>query len=463
MTRFFAPRFAGMPTRPLFSAVTGVILAIMPGLALLQAQQPAAPQAPAEQQPTPIATPIQMPNLPLGLVTFPNGKAINLNVGMGSALFRQAGDPSGRVWMLTDRGPNVECAEARRLLGIEADAACPNGRNGRIYPLPGFAPSIYGVDIGPDNVVRVHAFLPLKGKSGRPVSGRPPAAPNGKAESAFGIDAKPLPPDPSGIDPEALIRLADGSFWIGEEFGPSLLHVQGDGTILKRIVPAGTSAEFRDADYEVVPALPAIMGQRANNRGIEGLAISPDERFLYVMMQGALANPDAETARRSRHVRIFKLNRETMEIAGQYLYQLEDVKSFAGDNDPRERPASAVMISEMVAIGEDRLLVQERVERTSRIFAITLDDESRVPSLFNNPDYGPSLEQIEPERLALRGLAPLTKALVFDTDQVSGLPSKIEGMAVIGPNELLIVNDNDFGLEGVRTQMFRVTLPQPIR
>jgi hypothetical protein len=32
----------------------------------------------------------------------------------------------------------------------------------------------------------------------------------------------------------------------------------------------------------------------------------------------------------------------------------------------------------------------------------------------------------------------------------------------MGPSELVIINDNDFGVDGVRTQMFRVTLPEPL-
>ena len=41
-----------------------------------------------------------------------------------------------------------------------------------------------------------------------------------------------LAPDPGGVDPEALVRLADGTFWVGEEYGPSLLRVAADGRIL---------------------------------------------------------------------------------------------------------------------------------------------------------------------------------------------------------------------------------------
>ena len=443
-----------------------VVLLALPG----QAQAPVSPPVipplaaapPIAEKPRPLATPIPLPNLPLGVVTFPNGKAINLNVGIGSSAFRHVSDVPGRIWLLTDRGPNIDCADARRIIGLEADQLCGNEKTGRLHPLPGFVPSIYGVDIGADMVGRIGVFLPIKGKSGKPVSGRPPVTNGPMGEAIFAADGKPLSPDPSGIDPEAFVRLSDGTFWIAEEFGPSLLQVAADGTILKRLVPNGSADAFKDADYEVVPSLPAIMRWRASNRGFEGLAISPDERFLYVMMQSPLALPDQEAFRKSRHVRIWKIVRETGAVINEYLYLLDKPTQFQADSDGRERLPFHVHVSEIVALDAERLLVLERIDKTARLFTIRLSDDSAIPPLFDNPDKSPSLEALETERLIARGMLPLEKTLILDTDQVPGLPGKIEGIAVVAPNELILVNDNDFGIDGVRTQMFRVTLPQPL-
>ncbi|CAN1567717.1 Phytase-like domain containing protein [Rhabdaerophilaceae bacterium] len=406
-------------------------------------------------------TAIQLPSLSLGVVILPNGKALNLSVGAGSAAFRGKNDLPGRIWLMTDRGPNIDCNESRRFLGLDPEQACGGDRNGRIYPLPGFAPSIYAADIGSDNTARYNVFIPLKGRSGKPVSGRPPLA-TGRYEPALGVDGKSLPPDPSGIDPEGLVRLADGSFWIAEELGPSLLHVAADGTILKRLVPQGTQADFKDADYDIVPSLPAILRQRAPNRGFEGLALSPDEKFLYVMTQGALANPDIDTSRRSRHLRIWKVARETGEVVLQFLYATDMASTYTSENDGRERTQARVIVSEISAIADDHLLVLERIERHMRLYSVKLQDENRIPRLFENPDYGPGLEWLETERLAVRGISPVSKNLVIDSDQVSGLPPRAEGMAIISPTEILIINDNDFGIDGVRTNLFRVTLTEPL-
>jgi hypothetical protein len=38
----------------------------------------------------------------------------------------------------------------------------------------------------------------------------------------------------------------------------------------------------------------------------------------------------------------------------------------------------------------------------------------------------------------------------------------LEGMALLSDRELLLVNDNDFGIEGVATAFFRVTFDRPL-
>lgn len=445
-----------------------LLLLLLPSMAVLSQDNPSpAPAKPTETaKPTepakPLATPIQIPNLPLGVVILPNGKALNLTVGIGSAAFRSPIDAPGRIWLLTDRGPSIDCPDSRRIVGAESEQLCGGEKNGRYFLLPGFAPSIYGVDIGLDNVARINVYLPLKGRSGRPISGRPPLLAPGKAEPAFAADARPLAPDPSGVDPEGLVRMRDGSFWVAEEYGPSLLHVQPDGTIDKRLVPQGSASNFKDADYEVIASLPAILRQRGPNRGFEGLALAADERSLFVAMQSPLANPDGNAMRQSRHVRLFQIALPGGETMGEYLYDLSETGQFGADNDGRERLPYHVQISEIVTIGPDRLLVLERVEKTARLYVIELSESALIPAIFDNIDWSPGLESLSSDALLARGVAPLKKTLILDTDQIFGLPAKIEGIALLDSSEMLLINDNDFGIDGVRTQLFKINLPEPV-
>lgn len=456
---------------PLFAAefLPGLLRGIMPLLISLLCSLPSLH---AQTENAGQLTQIQIANLPLGVITFPNGKAINLSVSMGSSAYRAPGDALGRIWLLTDRGPTIDCADVKRLIGLEADGLCGAEKTGRIYPLPGFVPSIYGVDIGADHQARITVFLPLKGKSGKPVSGRPTNVMQPAGEPAFTGEGKPLPADPSGVDPEAFVRLKDGDFWLAEEFGPSLLHVGADGTILKRLVPEGSAADFKDADYEILPILPPVLRKRVNGRGIEGLALSPDERFLYMMMQGPLANPDHDAARPARHSRLWKLERETGRVVGEYLYPLdaaepgqepEGQEKTAQDALPAANRSSLSFVSEISTIGEDKLMVLERLNRTViRATAVTLADKALIPPLFDRLEKVPALETLDHAGLVARELEPLEKTLIFDSRAIPGMPGRIEGVAILSPQEIVLINDHEFAIDGGRTQMYRLTLPQPV-
>jgi hypothetical protein len=220
-----------------------------------------------------------------------------------------------------------------------------------------------------DGKFRVTDVITLKDRDGRPLNGMPNPLSTASTESPFDGHGKRLQQDVHGIDVEAVIRLTDGTFWVADENGPSIAHVGADGRVRTRFVPQGTEKDYEGARYEVVGSLPAILARRQANRGIEALAISPDERFLYFIMQSPLANPDVAAFRKGRNVRLFKIERTSMQIVGEYVYVLDDPKSFR--RDPSNDPADP-RISEMVAVGLDRLIVLERTEQTTKLYEIDL-------------------------------------------------------------------------------------------
>jgi hypothetical protein len=56
----------------------------------------------------------------------------------------------------------------------------------------------------------------------------------------------------------------------------------------------------------------------------------------------------------------------------------------------------------------------------------------------------------------------LAKTLVLSTDDAPEVDRDVEGMVVLSPHELLLVNDNDFSVEGVRTRFWRVRLKKSL-
>ncbi len=92
------------------------------------------------------------------------------------------------------------------------------------------------------------------------------------------------------FDPESMVRLQDGSFWIGEEFGPFLLHVAADGIVLE---PPVEAPGIRSPDNPFV--LPPDAGKSsdatvARSRGFEGLALEPTGRLIALLEGGTVGD-----------------------------------------------------------------------------------------------------------------------------------------------------------------------------
>jgi hypothetical protein len=56
----------------------------------------------------------------------------------------------------------------------------------------------------------------------------------------------------------------------------------------------------------------------------------------------------------------------------------------------------------------------------------------------------------------------VAKALVFTSDDAPEVAADLEGMIVLSRSELLLVNDNDFGVEGTHTRFWRIRFDEPI-
>jgi hypothetical protein len=96
------------------------------------------------------------------------------------------------------------------------------------------------------------------------------------------------------FDPESMEVARDGTFWIGEEFGPFLLHTDRNGHLLEAPIPyPGVKAPQN-------PTLDVLGGEEptvASSRGFEDLAISPDRTRLYAMTEGAVGADDPQDLR----------------------------------------------------------------------------------------------------------------------------------------------------------------------
>ncbi|MFD2261567.1 esterase-like activity of phytase family protein [Lacibacterium aquatile] len=393
-------------------------------------------------------------SLSMGDYTAPGqgGKPMALSIGIGSGAWHGADDAPFRFWTVGDRGPNIACSDAEKTLGVKPEAICAAAPKGRVYPLPAYTPSIYAIDLDPaTKSFTLAQTIPVKTRDGKLTSGLLNPLTVASTEDALDGQGKPLTHDPNGIDIEGIVRLKDGSFILGDENGPSMIEVAADGRIMRRHVPAGTEKDYAAAGYDTVGSLPALLTRRATNRGIESMALSPDGAFVYFIMQNPLQNPDAKAYSGAVNSRLYKLDAATKKIVGEYTYAMDPVATYPGEKSPAN---STVRISELTAIGTDRLVVLERTEVTTRLYEVTLTDAANIwGSKWDDAATTPSLELTSAETGAVQLLA---KTLRLDTSKVPEAPVKLEGVALAGDGRLMIINDNDFGIDGARTQVLLI-------
>lgn len=317
--------------------------------------------------------------------------------GIGSDLY-----PAGRkgeFWTVTDRGPNGQ---------IKVD-----GKKRRTFPVPGFDPAIVKIRVCGDSV-KVLAAIPITTSSGKPVTGLSNQA--GRDEAPYSYDAQtPLAYNPNGVDTEGIVRAKDGSFWLVDEYGPSLIHVSARGKVLTRYVPKGLG--LTGTDYPVVEALPAILLHRKINRGLEGLAQLPDGELVM-----ALQSPLAAGRRRgdaSRTTRLLRFSPKKRAVTAEYAYRFDPVNVV----DPSEDDTSELKISSVVALGRDRLLVEERTDKAARLQTVRLTrDADILGGPWDSDTTSPSLEQLDDPASA--GVPVLGKRLVVDLGTVAGFPAR---------------------------------------
>ena len=371
--------------------------------------------------------------------------------GIGSDVWHQPGDPPDQFWMMTDRGPNGQIL-------VELQTR-------RTFPLPEFAPTILKVRTVGDRI-EILDTVPIVGQSGAAVTGLSNL--EGRDEAPFDFTAQTqLPFNVNGIDTEGLVRTSNGEFWVAEENGPSLVRISPAGQVLKRYVPQGL--QLPDADYPVGDSLPAIYNKRKINRGFEGLALSPDEKTLYLVLQSPLANPDLVNGNLSRMTRILTFDIASEKPSAEYVYRFDAV----GDFDLNaNRLASEMKLSSATAVSPDALLILERTDWVAKIYRVELGKADNIlGSTWDDPSTLPTLEASnDPVGI---GVQVLPKALVIDLHQIEGMPDKIEGLTMLDRSTLVIANDNDFDIgtfdedgnnvgTGVKSRVVIITLINPL-
>ncbi len=239
--------------------------------------------------------------------------------------------------------------------------------------------------------------------------------------------------DPEGVRVDGCGR----SIFVSDEYGPFVY--QFDMNSGKRLAAVPVPNKYLIDVPANVPGDELALNKagRQANRGMEGLAISPDGTRLFGIMQSPLIQDgglDTALARVGTNTRILEMNLATGEYK-EYLYKLES-KSYG--------------ISEILAVNDHEFLVLERDGKAGssavfkKLFKIDVSAASDIRTL-----------QAMDVTATPAGVTPVAKVEFLDfLNPAYGLagssfPEKMEGIA-FGPDLpdgrhlLIATNDNDF-------------------
>jgi hypothetical protein len=347
-------------------------------------------------------------------------------------------------WTVSDRGVNVDAANSRNL-------SCVAGGYDKIYGFPNYAPKIHRIRIKGDSI-QILQTIAMKRPNGTNATGllNPVGLGSTALEIAYTdtvtvcanttLTSKMVTKDVWGIDSEGIVVDGMGNFWICEEGGPTVWKLNSNGVVINRYTPYGNLSNKEPQDI----AVDTVFKYRRNNRGFEGIALTPNGK-IYAIIQSPIQYP-ASASTDSRVHRILEIDPKT-NATRMFAYLNDSTQGASGGNQIRMRDWK---VGDMAAVNDSVFLVLEAALRGTsdfrRLYAININQATPVS---NGLVYGgKSLEELK-FNISLAGfnIKPVKKTLVMDLN-ASGWPSeleKAEGLAIIDARTIAICNDNDYG------------------
>ncbi|HEU0180182.1 MAG TPA: esterase-like activity of phytase family protein [Blastocatellia bacterium] len=262
------------------------------------------------------------------------------------------------------------------------------------------------------------------------------------------------------FDPEGIRVGLLGTFFISDEYGPDVFEFDLFGRLLRRLnVPSKykISNPSEDPNEEL---LLNTSGRQAN-RGMEGLAISPNDRFLFGMMQNALIqdhglNPGT-TDRLGLNNRILKIDLLTGRKQ-EYVYVLDAINRGQG-------------VSEILAINDHEFLVVERDNRSNLQTPPQAPTRKTIYKIDINGATDVSDVDSLPAGALPADITPVKKTLFIDLldptfNLAPTIPEKLEGLAwgpdlPDGRHLLYVISDNDL-TPTLDTQLYAFAIPRSL-
>lgn len=203
----------------------------------------------------------------------------------------------------------------------------------------------------------------LHDAGGLPLTGLDPLV-NGVRPPGDGFPAMPQAPNGRiSLDAEAVVLMNDGTFFIGDEYGPYIYHFSAGGRMLSAIRPPEAFIPKRDGQDSFSsnnpgPGEPPVLPPdpqtgRQNNQGFEGVSLTPDGKYLVAVLQSATRQDGGnkpETRQNTRMLVYDIADRDHARLLHEYVVPLPVFTDAKG----RQRVAAQ---SELLALDDVHFLL----------------------------------------------------------------------------------------------------------
>lgn len=262
----------------------------------------------------------------------------------------------GSLWLLPDRGYNVVGTTDYRprlnTIAIELAPVAPGAAPAAGQQQSGVKATLADTMLLTDDKNADATGLdPLNGV--RAASGDMPMLPqagNGKL----------------ALDNEAIARLPDGTMFISDEYGPNIYRFSADGHLMSATQPPAALVPMRHGKPNFASDNPGPGAAepdpknpetgRQNNQGLEGMALTPDGKFLIAVLQSAARQDggDSPATRQDTRALVYDASDPShLKLAHEYVVPLPVFK------DAKDKTKVAAQ-SEIVALSDKTFLMLAR-------------------------------------------------------------------------------------------------------
>ncbi|MFO0053661.1 MAG: esterase-like activity of phytase family protein, partial [Dolichospermum sp.] len=217
------------------------------------------------------------------------------------------------------------------------------------------------------------------------------------------------------FDIESFVFDKDGTIWVGDEFGPYLLHFDATGKLLE--APIAVPNVRSPQNPGVSPTNPANLGAR----GLESTAINTSKTKLITALEGPVTGDSAT----NDILRIYEFDLTSKTFGTQYKYKLEKTSNSQSIND-----LTAINDNEYLVIEKDRLT--GAAAEFKKIYKINLTQVDGDGFLIKQ-EVANLLDIQDPNDL--NGDGSTSFKLPFQN---------VEAFTIVDKNTILVTNDNDF-------------------